>query len=137
LCCICCALPGPHLTKFTFDITELKDFIFGREEVQALGRTFGSSLRHLELAVGVLGPDFWTALDESLPHLQALTLTFDVVCSESDVAFYCSRRAPDRPLCIDFQNFEGQQPDPDQLTATLGAWWVEHVTIMRNGGPEV
>jgi hypothetical protein len=101
--------------------------------VEALGRTFGNSLTHLQLGAGVLHPSFWTALDEELPHLEEITLTSSVVCSESDIAIYCSRRAVDRPLSIDFNDFEGEQPDPEQLFAALMAWGVEHVDIMRDG----
>jgi hypothetical protein len=123
-------LAGPHLKHFVFDIPEVQSFSFGQAEVEVLGRAFGSSLTHLELGSGSLKPEFWAALDTALPHLAVLSLTYDVQCSESDLTFYCSRRAAHRPLCFQFSNRDVSEPNPEHLKATLAAWGVQHITVI-------
>jgi hypothetical protein len=119
-------LGGPHIKSFYGWISGA-GFVWGRPELQALGRSLNSQhLSRLDLSDCTLTPEFWAALDEVVPSLTSLTLRDTVTCSATDVAVYCAKRQPGKALTL---RALAQAAHGAELRATLTARGITGVTV--------
>jgi hypothetical protein len=132
------ALALLRLNALSLDFKACPAFPFGGQEVQALGRGCGGSLRVLEVGSGVFDSTFWVGLAEALPHLHTLCLGKDGMrasaesfstLSVADIAAYCIERKSRRRLDLIFNMPPSQQPHVELLRSMLAAWDIQHITL--------
>jgi hypothetical protein len=124
-------LGGPHVRKFQGLLWE-SCFHWGRPEVEALGRSLGTTeLRVLELACCTLSADFWAALDEVMPSLEVMELVALVTCSVLDLAVFCSRRRAGRPFSLILRRELYEEYNGAGLQDSLRTQGLTHVSVVR------
>jgi hypothetical protein len=122
---------GPHVERFRAAMPGAA-FEWGRAELQALARSLNSSqlsllaLDNCHLTVG-----FWAALEEVLPALDRLTLCWDVTCSASDIAVFCSRRKQGHQLTLYLCQRLYEEVDGDELQASPVGQGMPHIKIKQ------
>jgi hypothetical protein len=123
-------LGGPAVKQVEVSINGAT-LCWGRAEVQALARSLGGQVSRLQLGHCTLISDFWVALDECFAALTSLRLQQNVTCPAPDVAFFCSTRAADRPLALEFGGGVYNAVHGQQVQDSLAARGMAHVSLVR------
>jgi hypothetical protein len=123
-------LGGPHVQHLGISLnTE-----FGQQEVQALARSLGSTLRSLSIRKGVIKPSFWPALSQHLPHLKELGLAYRVKVDITGITAYLRTLTQPFSLYID-EGVLDHHVIAD-LTGSVDTWQLQGVSIKNQPPPD-
>jgi hypothetical protein len=116
-------LAGPDLQRLGIS----RKTEFGQQEVQALARSLGSSLKSLSLRRGVIKPCFWPALSQQFPKLKELGLGYKVQVNVVGMVAYL--RTAVQPFMLRIT--AGVFPDDTSadLTASISAWQLQGLSV--------
>jgi hypothetical protein len=116
---------GPHLHHLAISL----NVELGQQEVQALARSLGSSLKSLSLRRGFIKPSFWPALSQHLPHLKELGLMHKVQGSIMGITAYLRTLAQPFTLYIARWVLAGHMAA--DLTSSIDAWQMQGVSVKQ------
>jgi hypothetical protein len=120
-------LGGPHIRELSVYVP----LQLAGPEVEAIARTFGTSLTSLSFSECTLLDGFWTALPHHFPNLESLTVGGGVRTKPVAIAVYLTMHSQHarKPLkFLVYASSIGRQPSQD-MQATISAWQLQNINL--------